>query len=86
VVAFGDGELDEVAAAIDLVCRKLDLARFSQLARIAEEIEQDLPQRHWSTVCNVFDARGRTDREQAKGNWKPCLGGIGYLAANFVDG
>src|SRR5262249_31528406 len=29
-----------------LACRKLDLARFGELARIAEEIEQDLPQPH----------------------------------------
>src|SRR5262249_7329254 len=42
----GDGELDEVAAIAHLACRKLDLARFGELARIAEEIEQDLPQPH----------------------------------------
>src|SRR5262249_53411058 len=30
-----------------LACRKLDLARFGELARIAEEIEKDLPQPHW---------------------------------------
>src|SRR5262249_52924360 len=40
----GDGELDEAAAIADLACRKPDLARFGELARIAEEIEQDLPQ------------------------------------------
>src|SRR5262249_27808467 len=42
----GDGKLDEVAAIAHLACRKLDLARFGELARIAEEIEQDLPQPH----------------------------------------
>ena len=30
-----------------LACRKLDLARFGELAGIAEEIEQDLSQPHW---------------------------------------
>ena len=29
-----------------LACRKLDLARLGELARIAEKIEQDLPQSH----------------------------------------
>src|SRR5262249_34306906 len=43
---IGDGELDETAAIADLACRKLDLARFGELAGIAEEIEQDLPQPH----------------------------------------
>src|SRR5262249_5139394 len=42
----GDGQLLEVAAIAHLACRKLDLARFGELARIAEEIEQDLPQTH----------------------------------------
>src|SRR5262249_20282853 len=41
-----DGQLDEVAAIAHLACCKLDLARFGELARIAEEIEQDLPQPH----------------------------------------
>src|SRR5262249_32125974 len=36
---IGDGELDEAAAIADLACRKPDLARFGELARIAEEIE-----------------------------------------------
>jgi hypothetical protein len=36
-------ELDEGAAIAHLACRKLDLARFCELARIAEEIEQYLP-------------------------------------------
>src|SRR5215471_18288366 len=40
----GDGELDEAAAIADLACRKPNLARFGELARIAEKIEQDLPQ------------------------------------------
>src|SRR5262245_52079670 len=40
----GDGELDEAAAIAYLACRKLDLARFGELARIAQKIEQDLPQ------------------------------------------
>src|SRR5262249_2326760 len=42
----GDGELDEAAAIAHLACRKLDLARFCELARIAEEVEQYLPQPH----------------------------------------
>src|SRR5260221_9351431 len=42
----GDGKLDEVAPIAHLACRKLDLARFGELARIAEEIEQYLPQPH----------------------------------------
>src|SRR5262249_22657030 len=42
----GDGELDEVAAIAHLACRKVALARFGELAGIAEEIEQDLPQPH----------------------------------------
>src|SRR5262249_57574622 len=32
----GDGELDEVAAIGHLACRKLDLARFGELAGIAQ--------------------------------------------------
>src|SRR5262245_16059800 len=32
----GDGELDEIAAIAHLACRKLDLARFGELAGIAE--------------------------------------------------
>jgi len=43
---IGDGELDEAAAIAHLACRKLDLARFGELAGIAEEVEQDLPQPH----------------------------------------
>src|SRR5215470_4118171 len=42
----GDGELDKATAIAHLACRKLDLARFGELARIAEEIEKDLPQPH----------------------------------------
>jgi len=42
----GDGELDVAAAIAHLACRKLDLARFSELARVAKEVEQDLPQPH----------------------------------------
>src|SRR5262245_64270309 len=34
-----DGELDEVATIAHLACRKLDLACFGELARIAEEVE-----------------------------------------------
>src|SRR5215470_13522762 len=36
----GDGELDKATAIAHLACRKLDLARFGELARIAQEIEQ----------------------------------------------
>src|SRR6516225_2507675 len=43
---IGDSELDEVAAIGHLACRKLDFSRFGELARIAEEIEQYLPQPH----------------------------------------
>src|SRR5258708_5515543 len=40
-------KMTECATAIaHLACRKLDLARFGELARIAEEIEKDLPQPH----------------------------------------
>src|SRR5262249_55425225 len=42
----GDGKLNEVAAIAYLACRKLHLARFGELAGIAEEVEQDLPQPH----------------------------------------
>ena len=42
----GDGELDEAAAIAHLACRKLDLARFGELARIAQKVEQYLPQPH----------------------------------------
>src|SRR5262245_20215356 len=41
-----DGELEEAAAIAHLACRKLDLARFGELAGIAEEVEQYLPQPH----------------------------------------
>jgi len=41
-----DGKLDEAAAIAHLACRKLDLARLGELAGIAEEVEQDLPQPH----------------------------------------
>src|SRR5262249_42479053 len=40
----GDGELDEAAAIAHLAGRKLDLARFGELARIAKQVEQNLPQ------------------------------------------
>src|SRR5262249_61841886 len=39
----GDRELDEAAAIAHLACRKLDFARFGELAGVAEEVEQDLP-------------------------------------------
>src|SRR5260370_309331 len=42
----GDGELDEAGAIAHPACRKLDLARFGELAGIAEEVEQYLPQPH----------------------------------------
>src|SRR5262245_26972300 len=44
---FGDGELDEIAAIAHLACHKLHLARFGELAGIAQKVEQDLPQPHW---------------------------------------
>src|SRR5262249_25046695 len=44
--SVGDGKLDEAAAIADFACRKLDLARFGELAGIAQEIEQYLPQPH----------------------------------------
>src|SRR5262249_5727039 len=43
---LGDGELDEGAAIAHLSCRKLALARRGELAGIAQQIEQDLPQSH----------------------------------------
>ena len=43
---IGDGELDEAAAIAHLAGRKLDLAHFGELAGIAEEVEQYLPQPH----------------------------------------
>src|SRR5262249_12576089 len=39
----GDRELDEAPAMAHLACRKLDFARFGELAGVAEEVEQDLP-------------------------------------------
>src|SRR5262249_14131936 len=42
----GDSELDGVTAIAHLACRKLDLARFGELAGIAQQVEQDLPQPH----------------------------------------
>jgi hypothetical protein len=41
-----EGELDEVTAIAHLACRKLNLARFGELAGIAEQIEKYLPQPH----------------------------------------
>ena len=41
-----DDELDKAAAITHPACRKLDLARFGELARIAEQVEQNLPQPH----------------------------------------
>src|SRR5262249_21596238 len=37
-----DGELDELAAIAHIACRKLDLARFGELAGIAQQVEQYL--------------------------------------------
>ena len=42
----GDGELEEVAAVRRLACLERDLTLFGELAGIAEEIEQYLPQPH----------------------------------------
>src|SRR5262249_18806614 len=42
----GDGELDEVAALALFACRKLDLARFGELTRIAQQVQKYLPQPH----------------------------------------
>jgi len=36
----GDGKLDEAAAIAHLACRKLDLARFGELAGITEEVSR----------------------------------------------
>src|SRR5262249_46014234 len=41
-----DGELDEAAAIAHLACCQLDLAHFGELARITEEIEQNLLEPH----------------------------------------
>ena len=41
-----DGELDDVAAISHFACRKLDLARFGELTRIAEQVQEYLPQPH----------------------------------------
>src|SRR5262245_6210776 len=41
-----DGKLDEAAAIAHLACRKLDLARFGELTRIAQQVEEYLPQPH----------------------------------------
>src|SRR5439155_13340986 len=46
----GDGELDEVAAIAHLACRKPDLASLGKLKGIAQQVEQDLPQPHGSTL------------------------------------
>src|SRR6516165_9805114 len=42
----GDGELDDVAAISHFACRKLDLARFGELTRIAQQVQEYLPQPH----------------------------------------
>ena len=42
----GDRELDKSAAIAHLACRKLDLAFLGELAGIAQEVEQYLPQPH----------------------------------------
>src|SRR5215813_6053228 len=42
----GDGELDDVAAIAHFACRKLDLARFGELTRIAQQVQKYLPQPH----------------------------------------
>src|SRR5215472_10103304 len=39
----GDGELDDVAAIAHFACRKLDLARFGELTRIAQQVQEYLP-------------------------------------------
>jgi HD superfamily phosphohydrolase YqeK len=46
IPGIGDSELDEVAAIAHLACRKLDLAFLGELAGIAQQVEQDLPQPH----------------------------------------
>jgi hypothetical protein len=58
----GDGELDEVAAIAHLACRKLDLARFAELAGIAQKVEQDLPQPH---RVHVAEARAEISALEA---------------------
>ena len=42
----GDGELDPVAAVADLARPQRHLALLGELAGIAQEVEQDLPQPH----------------------------------------
>src|SRR5262249_1433425 len=42
----GDGELDEGAAIAHLARLQLDLTLFGELAGIAQQVEQDLPQPH----------------------------------------
>src|SRR5262249_14835379 len=42
----GYGELDEAVAIADLACRKLDLAFLGELAGVAQQVEQYLPQPH----------------------------------------
>src|SRR5262249_39657565 len=42
----GGGELDDVAAIAHFACRKLDLARFGELTRIAQQVQEYLPQPH----------------------------------------
>src|SRR5262249_7985599 len=73
----GDGELDEVAAIAYLACHKLDLASFGELAGIAQQIEQDLPQPHGidSQLSEVF--LGLED--------KPVLVLLGKLAGGADD-
>src|SRR5262245_47542546 len=44
--SVGDGELDEAAAIAHLACRKLDFTLFGELASIAQQVEQYLPQPH----------------------------------------
>src|SRR5262249_28069439 len=41
-----DREFDPVASVGHLACRKLDLARFGELASVARQVEQYLPQPH----------------------------------------
>src|SRR5262249_33253271 len=74
---IGDGELDEAAAITHLACRKLHLARFGELARIAEEIEQYLSQSHGvhGQCAEVF--RGVND--------EPVLVLLGKLSSGADD-
>ena len=44
---IGDRELDEAAAIAHLACRKLDLALLRELARIAQQIEQNSAATAW---------------------------------------